>query len=226
MSAIVVVAAGPGVERIGGEALRARRLRRRAHRHRRRRAPHARGRDPRARRRGGLEGRRPHRRGRARGGGHVAGRAARRHRRPALQPQRATGPRTRWSSRSTSCCRTSHSGSAGCSTAVQAARPFMSAGGRVTATGSMAADRPSAGAASLGVAEGRSAEPRAQPRHDPEARRHPRRVAHGARHPGQGGAVHARQRGEPPSTPRPPAPTTTSWTPEVPYTGTSIEGEG
>lgn len=36
-------------------------------------------------------------------------------------------------------------------TAVQAARPFMSAGGRVTATGSMAADRPSAAAASLGV---------------------------------------------------------------------------
>ena len=35
--------------------------------------------------------------------------------------------------------------------AVQAARPFMSAGGRVTATGSMAADQPSAGAASLGV---------------------------------------------------------------------------
>lgn len=36
-------------------------------------------------------------------------------------------------------------------TAAQAARPFMSAGGRVTATGSMAADRPSAAAASLGV---------------------------------------------------------------------------
>ena len=35
--------------------------------------------------------------------------------------------------------------------AVQAARPFMSAGARVTATGSMAADRPSARAASLGV---------------------------------------------------------------------------
>lgn len=34
---------------------------------------------------------------------------------------------------------------------VQAARPFMSAGGRVTATGSVAADRPSAHAASLGV---------------------------------------------------------------------------
>jgi NAD(P)-dependent dehydrogenase (short-subunit alcohol dehydrogenase family) len=36
-------------------------------------------------------------------------------------------------------------------TAVQAARPFMGAGGRVTVTGSMAADQPSPGAASLGV---------------------------------------------------------------------------
>lgn len=36
-------------------------------------------------------------------------------------------------------------------TAVQAARPFMSAGGRVTATGSMAADQPWHRAASLGV---------------------------------------------------------------------------
>lgn len=36
-------------------------------------------------------------------------------------------------------------------TAVRAARPFMSAGGRVTATGSMAADEPSHEAASLGV---------------------------------------------------------------------------
>ncbi|MCB0895035.1 MAG: SDR family oxidoreductase [Nocardioides sp.] len=36
-------------------------------------------------------------------------------------------------------------------TAVQAARPFMSAGGRVTATGSMAADEPWHRAASLGV---------------------------------------------------------------------------
>jgi len=36
-------------------------------------------------------------------------------------------------------------------TAVQAARPFMSAGGRVTATGSMAADQPAHRAASLGV---------------------------------------------------------------------------
>src|SRR5699024_1724192 len=36
-------------------------------------------------------------------------------------------------------------------TALQAARPFMSSGGRVTATGSMAADLPSASAASLGV---------------------------------------------------------------------------
>lgn len=35
--------------------------------------------------------------------------------------------------------------------AVQAGRPFMSAGGRVTATGSMAADRPWHRAASLGV---------------------------------------------------------------------------
>ena len=36
-------------------------------------------------------------------------------------------------------------------TAVQAARPFMSAGGRVSVTGSMAADQPWHGAASLGV---------------------------------------------------------------------------
>ena len=36
-------------------------------------------------------------------------------------------------------------------TALQAARPFMSAGGRVTATGSMAADKPWHEAASLGV---------------------------------------------------------------------------
>jgi NADP-dependent 3-hydroxy acid dehydrogenase YdfG len=36
-------------------------------------------------------------------------------------------------------------------TAVQAARPFMSTGGRVTATGSMAADKPWNRAASLGV---------------------------------------------------------------------------
>jgi NAD(P)-dependent dehydrogenase (short-subunit alcohol dehydrogenase family) len=36
-------------------------------------------------------------------------------------------------------------------TAVQAARPFMSAGGRVTVTGSMAADKPWNEAASLGV---------------------------------------------------------------------------
>jgi NAD(P)-dependent dehydrogenase (short-subunit alcohol dehydrogenase family) len=36
-------------------------------------------------------------------------------------------------------------------TAVQAARPFMSSGGRVTATGSLAADRPWNQAASLGV---------------------------------------------------------------------------
>lgn len=36
-------------------------------------------------------------------------------------------------------------------TAVQAARPFMAEGGRVTATGSMAADQPSHEAASLGV---------------------------------------------------------------------------
>jgi NAD(P)-dependent dehydrogenase (short-subunit alcohol dehydrogenase family) len=36
-------------------------------------------------------------------------------------------------------------------TVVQAARPFMSAGGRVSVTGSMAADEPWEGAASLGV---------------------------------------------------------------------------
>ena len=42
-------------------------------------------------------------------------------------------------------------GVGGLLTAVQAARPFMAAGGRVTATGSVAADRPSPEAASLGV---------------------------------------------------------------------------
>lgn len=36
-------------------------------------------------------------------------------------------------------------------TSVQAARPFMGPGGRITVTGSMAADEPSSGAASLGV---------------------------------------------------------------------------
>jgi NAD(P)-dependent dehydrogenase (short-subunit alcohol dehydrogenase family) len=36
-------------------------------------------------------------------------------------------------------------------TSVQAARPYMGAGGRITATGSMAADKPSHEAASLGV---------------------------------------------------------------------------
>ncbi|AWB92287.1 SDR family oxidoreductase [Aeromicrobium chenweiae] len=36
-------------------------------------------------------------------------------------------------------------------TSVQAARPFMSSGARITVTGSMAADRPSPAAASLGV---------------------------------------------------------------------------
>jgi NAD(P)-dependent dehydrogenase (short-subunit alcohol dehydrogenase family) len=36
-------------------------------------------------------------------------------------------------------------------TSVQAARPFMADGARITVTGSMAADRPSPGAASLGV---------------------------------------------------------------------------
>jgi NAD(P)-dependent dehydrogenase (short-subunit alcohol dehydrogenase family) len=42
-------------------------------------------------------------------------------------------------------------GVGGLLTAVQAARPFMSAGARITATGSAAADHPSPGAASLGV---------------------------------------------------------------------------
>jgi NADP-dependent 3-hydroxy acid dehydrogenase YdfG len=44
-----------------------------------------------------------------------------------------------------------HLGVASLLTAVQAARPFMSEGGRITAAGSMTADRPWAGAASLGV---------------------------------------------------------------------------
>ena len=42
-------------------------------------------------------------------------------------------------------------GAASLLTAVQAARPFMSAGARITATGGGAADRPKASAASLGV---------------------------------------------------------------------------
>jgi NAD(P)-dependent dehydrogenase (short-subunit alcohol dehydrogenase family) len=44
-----------------------------------------------------------------------------------------------------------HLGAAGLLTAVQAARPFMSTGGRITATGSIAADRPWHEAASLGI---------------------------------------------------------------------------
>jgi NAD(P)-dependent dehydrogenase (short-subunit alcohol dehydrogenase family) len=44
-----------------------------------------------------------------------------------------------------------HVGAASLLTAVQAARPFMSVGARITATGSMAADHPWAAAASLGV---------------------------------------------------------------------------
>jgi NADP-dependent 3-hydroxy acid dehydrogenase YdfG len=44
-----------------------------------------------------------------------------------------------------------HLGVASVLTAVQAARPFMTEGGRITATGSMAADHPWAAAASLGV---------------------------------------------------------------------------
>lgn len=42
-------------------------------------------------------------------------------------------------------------GVGGLLTAIQAARPFMGPGGRVTATGSMAADQPDPAAASLGV---------------------------------------------------------------------------
>lgn len=42
-------------------------------------------------------------------------------------------------------------GAAGLLTSMQAARPFMGAGGRITATGSMAADEPWNEAASLGV---------------------------------------------------------------------------
>jgi NAD(P)-dependent dehydrogenase (short-subunit alcohol dehydrogenase family) len=44
-----------------------------------------------------------------------------------------------------------HLGVASLLTAVQAARPFMSDGGRITATGSMSADQPWSRAASLGV---------------------------------------------------------------------------
>lgn len=44
-----------------------------------------------------------------------------------------------------------HTGAGSLLTAVQAARPFMSAGARITATGSMAADTPWHEAASLGV---------------------------------------------------------------------------
>ena len=62
-----------------------------------------------------------------------------------------SGRRTRCADRPTSCSRTSRLGVAALLTAVQAARPFMGAGARVTATGSMAADRPWHEAASLGV---------------------------------------------------------------------------
>ena len=58
-------------------------------------------------------------------------------------------------------------------TAVQSARPFMRAGGRVTATGSMAADKPWNEAASLGVQKAGHAQPDPQHRHDPEAGRDP-----------------------------------------------------
>jgi NAD(P)-dependent dehydrogenase (short-subunit alcohol dehydrogenase family) len=44
-----------------------------------------------------------------------------------------------------------HVGAASLLTAVQAARPFMSAGARITATGSVAADHPWSAASSLGV---------------------------------------------------------------------------
>ncbi len=101
----------------------------------------------------------------------------------------------------------------------------MGAGGRVTATGSMAADRPSASAASLGVQKAglqnlvRSLDTTLKP--------------DGIR------AVSLTVRGtlgkEGPFTPDHVAeaihaaatrPDDDSWTPEVPYTGTSIEGEG
>ena len=116
-------------------------------------------------------------------------------------------------------------GVGGLLTAVQAARPFMRAGGRVTATGSMAADRPSASAASLGVQKAglqnlvRSLDTTLKP--------------DGIR------AVSLTVRGtlgkEGPFTPDNVAeaihaaatrPDDDDWTPEVPYTGTAIEDEG
>ena len=77
-------------------------------------------------------------------------------------------------------------------TALQAVQPFLQPGGRVTATGSMAADKPWNEAASLGVQKAglrnlvRSIDTTLEP-----ARR-PRRVADRARHAGQGGPVHPR----------------------------------
>ena len=80
-------------------------------------------------------------------------------------------------------------------TALQAVRPFLQPGARVTATGSMAADKPWNEAASLGVQKAglrnlvRSIDTTLEPRG------HPRRLADGARHAGQGRSVHPRPGG-------------------------------
>ena len=80
-------------------------------------------------------------------------------------------------------------------TAVQSARPFMRAGGRITATGSMAADKPWNEAASLGVQKAGPAQPGPQHRHHPEAGGDPGGLRDGPRHARQGRSVHAGPRG-------------------------------
>ena len=77
-------------------------------------------------------------------------------------------------------------------TAVQAARPFMSAGARVTATGSMAADKPWNEAASLGVQKAGLRNLIYSLDTTLEARRHPRGLRDRARDARQGRPVHAR----------------------------------
>lgn len=78
-------------------------------------------------------------------------------------------------------------------TVVQAARPFLATGSRVTVTGSMAADQPWHRAASLGVQKAGVRKPRAQPRRGARRGRRAGGVGDGARHPGARGRLHAGQ---------------------------------
>ena len=79
-------------------------------------------------------------------------------------------------------------------TALHAVRPYLRAGARVTATGSMAADKPWNEAASLGVQKAGLRNLIQQHRHHPRARRRPRGLADGARHPRHRRPVHPRPR--------------------------------